>query len=99
MHIFITKDNNAFNAGRGVYGKKKGAMNLGLDLLQIKDYCKANKITLNHYYMSILSKTIHRYLSIKKKDPKAKLPHQVTACFPVSLRPPFKKLTDIELNN
>ena len=65
LHIFITKDNNAFNAGRGVYGKKKGAMNLGLDLVQIKDYCKANKITLNHYYLTILSKTIYRYLSLK----------------------------------
>ena len=47
MHIFVTGDKNALNPGRGVYGKKKGAMNLGLDLQQIKDYCKANKLTLS----------------------------------------------------
>lgn len=92
----MTGDNNALNPGKDLVGRKRGAMNMSMDLAKIKTHCKSKGITVNLYYLAILSKTLHSYFSTHSEE---KVPTQITAGFPVSLRPPFKKLTDIELNN
>ena len=99
LHIFVSGDSNALNPGKELVGKKTGGMSQDLELPKIKQYCKDKGITVNHYYLAILSKTLHTYFTLRNQRKGEKVPSEITAGFPVSIRKPFKKFTDIELNN
>jgi len=65
---------------------------MDIDLNEVKTFCKAKGFTLNHYYMAILSKTIHDYM-IQQKS--LDIPKDVLVGFPINMRPPISSMEDV----
>ena len=99
------KDLNAMKTPANLSGEKTMGTILDLDLPAMKDYCKANKCTINDYCSSILSVSLYEYFEQEELKANQKgltaysIPKYIHMAVPFSLRQPFKRLRDVKLNN
>jgi len=75
-------------------GKKKGAYSTDIDLISTKEYCKRTGITVNYHYLSVLSKTLYDYMSLKSQGHKLSgnsslqtVPKHIKMGIPINFRP------------
>lgn len=88
---------NSIKNGVTASGIKRGGYRYDFNITDMKQYCKANKVSINDHTAALLSQTMHDYYKEKGED--GKVPSSINIGVPYSMRQPVKEIKKVRMDN